>query len=78
MGNLLRLRGIGKVRGKTLSARHACKLATVIVLLFCTSCARYDKTTNTFYGWGKYKDAEEEFESTTPLSDIVNINLVKD
>lgn len=38
-----------------------------ILLLYICGCAHYNKEKNTFYGWGKYKDADEEMESSPPI-----------
>ena len=53
------------------------KYIYVIILVLLSGCAHYSKETNTFYGWGKYKDKEEEFESYPPLKDIVNFSVLK-
>ena len=52
-------------------------LIPIVLLLLLSGCARFDKKTTTFYGWGRYKDSDVEMESTPPLADIINVNAVK-
>ena len=48
-----------------------------IFLISLTSCARFDKETMTFYGYGRYKDKDVEIESKPLFSDLVNISGIR-
>ena len=47
----------------------------IIYSILSVGCAHYNKNTNTFYGFGRYKDAEVEMEST--LFPLPNLEIDK-
>lgn len=53
------------------------KLLLIVLLIILSGCARFDKSTSTFYGYGTYKDKDVEMTSKPLFSDLVNIQGIK-